>query len=369
MSHKIKLTIAQFAWGLTIGGMEQVVISLAKEFHKRGHRSLVCTTRTEGALANDLKRSGIPLRCFGMKTSFNLKALVSILRYLKNNKVNVIITHSFYGNLIPRIAAVILRIPVFMHVEHNVSDGKKLPQIMINKVLSAFTDKIICVSEKAKQSLLEIEKIKLDKVSVIPNGVDTSRFLSTNKYQRRNGKKRVGIVASFTDQKGHTHFVDAAARVVQSCKDVEFIYVGDGPLRPSIEKKVRECGLLHYSHFLGNRTDVGNLLQTFDVFVLSSLWEGLPISLLEAQSFGVASVVTKVGGNPEVIDHGYNGMLVPPKDPEKLAEAIITVINNNELKNELGMNSKMVFNQKFSIDKMANNYLNIINNIAAQSWQ
>jgi glycosyltransferase involved in cell wall biosynthesis len=362
----MKLTIAQFAWGLTLGGMEQVIISLAKEFHKKGHNSSVCTTITEGMLLNKYKDSGLPFHFFGLKTSYDLRALVSVIRYLKNNKVNVIITHGLYGNFIPRIAAILLKTPVIIHVEHNVSDQKKFHHIMINKILSTFTDKIICVSEKAKQSLMEIEKIKPDKICVIHNGLDTSCLSPINKDQNRNGKIRVGIIASFTEQKGHVYFVDAAARVVESFKDVEFIYIGDGPLRPSVEKKVMEYGLDKYSRFLGARLDVGDLLKTLDIFVLSSLWEGLPISLLEAQYSGIPSVVTEVGGNPEVIEDGYNGLLVPPKDSEKLATAIFRVINNNKLRNDIGLNAQKVFNQNFSVDKMTNNYLNILDTIISK---
>lgn len=360
----MRLTITQFTFGLQLAGQERVVVDLAKAFHQKGHKSLVCTTQFEGELVKELESSGILFQCLGLRRSYDPRALTPVMRYLKDNKVDVVITHGNSGCLIPRIAAILSKVSAFIHVEHNVSDQKKFYHIFINKILSLFTDRIVCVSEQARQSLLQIERTKISKVVVILNGLNTERLMSIeNKNKTQNATKRVGIVGRFYEQKGHIYFVKAAAEIVQSFKNVEFIFVGDGPLKQMIEQKVREYGLDSYSHFLGVRSDVGNLLQTFDVFVLSSLWEGLPISLLEAQYFGVASVVTEVGGNPEVIENGYNGLLVPAKNPEALASAILKVLNNENFRQELDLRARDVFAQKFSAEKMSNAYLKQINSI------
>ena len=150
---------------------------------------------------------------------------------------------------------------------------------------------------------------------------------------------------------------------------MEFVFIGDGYLRPSIEQKVNECGIQNYCTFLGNRSDVHELLQTLDVFVLSSLWEGLPISLLEAQYFGIACVVTQVGGNPEVVRNGYNGLLVPPRDPDALAHAILRVIQDDTLTNELSIHGQEMFREKFSIDKMVDSYLELIYGVLQEKYQ
>jgi glycosyltransferase involved in cell wall biosynthesis len=356
----MRLSIAQFASSLGFGGQERVIVDLAKAFHREGHKSLVCTTAFAGELVSELELSNIPFCCFELKKSYSPFNVISVVHYLKKDKVNVVITHGNY-RFIPRIASIISKIPVIIHVEHNVSNYKKFYHIFINKILSMFTDKIVCISEVAKQSLLKMENPKIDKVVVIPNGLDIGRFSAiTNKQKVQDGVKRVGIVGRFYEQKGHIYFVQAAAKIIQSFKNVVFIFIGDGPLRPMIEQKVREYGIEKYCYFLGIRSDVGELLQTFDVFVLSSLWEGMPISLLEAQYFGVASVVTAVGGNPEVIKDGYNGLLVPPKDSDALASAILRVINNDEFRYVLGQHAREVFYQNFTIEKMADKYIDLI---------
>jgi glycosyltransferase involved in cell wall biosynthesis len=324
---------------------------------------LVCSTKIGGELVKELESSGISFQCLGLKKNYNPMSFVKVMRYLKNNKVDVVITHGNY-RLISRTSAILTQVPAVLHVEHNVSDYKKIYHVLANRSLTIFTDKIICISENARRSLLQIEKPRPDKVVVIPNGLNTERFKNPrNNTKVKNDTKRVGIVGRFADQKGHIYFVDAAARIVRAYKKVEFIFVGDGPLRMMIEKKVKEMGIDKYCHFLGVRSDVDALLQSFDVFVLSSLWEGLPISLLEAQYFGIASVVTAVGGNCEVIRNEYNGLLVEPKDSHALAAAILRLLNDDKLRNELGLRGKEVFEEKFTIERMAESYMGLIHTI------
>ncbi len=361
----MRLTIAQFTFDLQLAGQQRVVADLAKAFHKEGHRSLVCTTQFGGELVAELESSNVPFHCLGLKKSYAPRALIPVMRYLRDNKVDVVITHGNSGCLIPRIAAATLRIPVFLHVEHSLSSNyKKVYHIIINKVLSLFTDRIICVSQSAKQSLLEVEGTNTRKIAVIPNGLDTERFtvLKTEHIQKSD-IRRIGIVGRFSEEKGHYYFVEAAAKLIKSRENVEFVFIGDGPLRSSIEQKVRDHGLSKYSRFLGVRSDVGSLLQTLDVFVLPSLREGLPISLLEAQYFGVPSVATEVGGNAEIIKNGYNGLLVPPRDPDALAKAILKVLNDSELGKELSARGREVFSRKYSGERMAKTYLDLIQTI------
>ena len=297
-----------------------------------------------------------------LHSSFDMRAIIPVIRYLKHNNVDVVITHGNY-RLMARIGAIFSRVPAIIHVEHTISDNKKYYHILINKILSLFTDRIICVSQNARDSLLKVEGTKKEKVVVIHNGLNPERLNNINNKKSNNAKKRVGMVGNFHEVKGHTYFIDAIAKITQSYKNVEFIFVGDGSLREIVEQRVRKYKLDRYCQFLGKRSDVGSLLQSFDVFVLSSLWEGLPVSLLEAQSLGIASVVTGVGGIPEVIKDGYNGILVPPKNPDYMASAILRILKDKNLRSAIGSNAIKVFNNKFTVENMTNKYLKQIHNI------
>lgn len=363
----MNFTIAQFNADLHLAGQQRVVVDLAKGFKRRGHLPLVCTTLSEGELVREVVTEGIIFKHFNLTKNYDIRALIPIIRYLNHNKVDVVITHGFYGSLIPRISAILSRVPVFIHVEHNVSDQKRIYHILFNRVLTKFIDKIVCVSENASSSLRKIERVEQGKVTVIPNGLSSERFSpGTLKKVARSSLKRVGIVGRFSEQKGHAYFVAAAANIVKAYKDVEFILVGDGPLRPRIEEAVRELGIEAYCHFYGGRPEVGDILRTLDVFVLASLWEGLPISLLEAQYFGIASVVTDVGGNSEIIENGLNGWLVPPRDPERMARAVLHLLCDDSLRRNFGINGRRLIDRKYIIDKTVDSYLAVISEIMEQ---
>lgn len=355
-------TIAQFTFGMGLAGQERVVVDLAKKFRGLGHKSIVCTTLFGGELERELEQCDIPFRCLKLRRSYDPRAIMPLVRYLKANNVHAVITHGSSGCLIPRLAAISANVPVIIHVEHNVSDCKKFHNILVDRWLAGFTDAIVCVSQSARTSLLRYVKIGNAKLVTIPNGLNTERFLSPprNSTATINGRKRVGIVGRFNEQKGHIYFVEAAARIVKTFPNVEFVFVGDGTLRSTIEQRINDKGLNGYCHFLGLRNDVGQLLQGFDVFVLASLWEGMPISLLEAQYFGVACVVTNVGGNPEVVSDGDNGLLVEPRDPDGLASAILKLLLDDDLRKAFGLHGQQVFARRFGVDNMANAYLDII---------
>lgn len=358
----MQLTIAQFTFGLHLAGQERVVTDLAKAFKYRGHRSLVCTTQTGGELVQELDEAGVPFNCLDLRLSYDPRGLLKAVPYLKNNRVDVVITHGMSGCLVPRIAALMARTTVTMHVEHNVSSFKKKYHRLADKALFHFTDKIVCVSENARRSLHETEKIGSDKVVVIHNGLDPRRFSGSDSTPKKGtaSKKRVGIIARLSEQKGHEFFLKAAAKIVLISKEIEFLIIGDGPLKSRLQQTIKENGLERYCKMLGSRPDIGSILPTLDVFVLSSLWEGLPISLLEAQYFGVASVVTGVGGNPEIVTDNFNGLVVPPGDVEAMAMAILKLVENDNMRDEFSANARKVFNERFSIEKAADFYLDRI---------
>lgn len=251
--------------------------------------------------------------------------------------------------------------PVFIHVEHSISEQKRVYHILSSKVLSVFTDKIVCVSQNALNSYRDILRVSYDKLITIDNGLDVSRFHMAGRNISSFGqKKRVGVVANFSMAKGHLYLVDAATQIVNRYRNIEFILVGDGPLRHKIQEKVHVAGLKDYFQFLGSRRDVGDLLKTFDIFLLPSVFEGLPISLLEAQFFGLATVATNVGGIPEVIKDGYNGLLIPPRDPSSIANAVLRLLMDDHLRNKLGIKARNVFNSGFTLQIMVEKYLNLI---------
>ncbi len=351
-----ELTIVQFTWGLRLGGQERVVVDLAKAFQAASYNSMVATTQFEGELAQELRHSGIDVFCFGLKKSYNPFGLPRIINYLKNNHVNVIISHGRSGCLLPKLAGIYLKRPVLIHVEHTLNSGGWLASKRINQLVFNKMDRCVCVSGAVRDAFLSLFQIPSNKLRVIHNGIDTTRF-SPNSKKIKSELQRVGIIANFEQAKGHVYFIEAAAQVARVFPNVEFVLVGDGTLRKSMQMLAKEKGLTEQCRFLGRQSDIKRILNQLDIFVLSSIVEGLPISLLEAQALGVPAVATSAGGIPEVITHGENGLLVPPRDAESLASAILVLLQNEKLRATQAVNAQIRAVEQFSLARTSQHYL------------
>jgi glycosyltransferase involved in cell wall biosynthesis len=165
----------------------------------------------------------------------------------------------------------------------------------------------------------------------------------------------IGNVARFTKQKGHTYFLDMAATVLQKYPRCQFLLIGIGELLPAIKEKAQRLGISENIHFLGARTDVAELLPIMDIFVSSSLWEGLPTVILEAMVAGVPVVATEVSGSVELVQNNSNGLLVPPANAQSLSEAVFRLLDDPDLSSHLVENASY-FVKNFDIDKITSDY-------------
>ena len=210
--------------------------------------------------------------------------------------------------------------------------------------------------------MIKERKIDPEKFITIPYGVDLKKFADIKSSIKKteigldNGDKVLGVVARFTKQKGHIYLIEAASQIVNKFPNTKFLFVGDGPLRKDLETKINELGLNSKFILLGFRNDVRELLQVFDIFVLPSLWEGLPNVLLEAMACGKPIVATAVDGTPEAVVDGNNGLIVPPKNPDKLADALMHLLQNEQEARKMGKRGRKRVENFYSIEKQMNNF-------------
>jgi glycosyltransferase involved in cell wall biosynthesis len=197
-------------------------------------------------------------------------------------------------------------------------------------------------------------------VQVVPNGVDVARFdrasVDGARVRRQLGipltAPVVGTVAVFRQQKRLDDWLEAAHEVRRSQADTHFVLVGDGPEREHLHARARELQLDGVVHFTGAHTDVRPFLAAMDVFLISSAFEGLPVALLEAMSMQCGIVATSIGGIPEVVRHGTNGLLVPAKQPALLAAAVLQMIKSSDLRAACGDAARHTVTQSFSLQAM-----------------
>ncbi len=153
--------------------------------------------------------------------------------------------------------------------------------------------------------------------------------------------------------KGHSTFVKALPQILSRHPHAQVVIAGDGPLRDELQEQAGALGVAEAVHLLGVRDDVPELLQRLDLFVLPSNSEGLSNALLEAMANRLAVVATSVGGNPEVVDHGVTGLLVPPRDPEAMADACSDLLDNPERLEDMGRRGEERVEEKFTVQRMA----------------
>jgi glycosyltransferase involved in cell wall biosynthesis len=224
-------------------------------------------------------------------------------------------------------------------------------------------DKIITVSEAVRRVKIEKSNVSPEKVITIHNGIDTSLFTSHSNTSKQQFRKSLGIpdnvlllgsVGRLHPSKGFSDLISALVKIKSKLKSVKVIIVGDGKLSNNLKLQVKYDKLSDAIEFIGLRNDVPDILSALDIFVLPSLWEAFGIAILEAMAAGKPVVATSVGGIPEVVIDGETGILVPASDPDALANAIIRLIEDEELRVKMGNAGRKRVLKHFTIQKMVN---------------
>ncbi|MBN1866152.1 GT4 family glycosyltransferase PelF [Candidatus Sumerlaeota bacterium] len=318
---------------MEIGGAQRQVANL---FHaidrERFDMRLVCLER-KGVLGEEIEKQGFRVEALRKRRGVDIVVLIRLVRLLRLWQPDIVHTTVFTANLWGRLAAWLARAPIRISHEQSTVSLERFHRRFIDRVLSWTTHRVLTVSEDLRRRVVREEGLSPRKVEVLYNAVDVAdieRAAHAADASALPGKegRRVGVVGRIEYRKDHLTLVRAARWVVSEMPDAAFLVVGDGPDRARIESEVRRLGLEENVHLLGERRDVAALLHRFDLYALSSITEGLSLSILEAMAAGVPVVATRVGGNPELLDDGRCGALVPPGDEQAMAETILRLLND-----------------------------------------
>jgi len=324
------------------GGQQQAAY-LLEAMNEQGYcTSLVCQPKS--AIEKYCQDKALPHVPIKMCGEIDFVAGVRIARICKKNNFNILHLHSGHALAIglwakffySKLKLIAVR-RVDFHIKHNWLSQFKYK----NKLL----DKIVCISHGIEKVLIE-DGIPGQKLVTIYSGIDIDKFVNSfPPIDFRDGlgvpQKNilVGTIAAMANHKDYPNLLKAAKIVVEQQNDVTFCAVGDGPEREKILSLADELGLKSKFIFTGFRGDIGKFLKTFDIFVLASKKEGMGTSILDAQAVGLPVIACETGGIPEIISHSKNGWLVPPKDEAKLAEAILLLVQDHQLRKRLGYNA------------------------------
>jgi glycosyltransferase involved in cell wall biosynthesis len=258
------------------------------------------------------------------------------------------------GAILARVPAIVATVQLYVEFPLDFSI------FVQQRLIVAGAGRYVAVSQEVAQRLIHKLHWPTRKVRVIHNCVSATNFdpIRTQPIERPD-RPVVLTVARLDEQKGHRYLIEAAAQVPEA----QFVLAGDGPLRALLETQARLLGVEQRVRFLGHRDDIGDLLADCDVFVLPSLYEGLPLAILEAMSAGKPVIATKIGGTDEAVISGETGLLVPPSDPTALAAAIRTVLSDRHLAQRLALAGQARVKQEFSATKMVHQVIDVYNEL------
>jgi glycosyltransferase involved in cell wall biosynthesis len=344
--------------GLAAGGATNVVLDLASHLSRHPDFALHLATGPSPAGRTDLTNLaydlGINTRIVSslvnqVKPLTNLRAVADLRRIIVQGAYDVVHTHSSVAGVVGRLAARAANCPVVVHhihgwpIHQEMSTQARLFYLLMERFCARYTTRFIAVSRQDIRKGLAYGIGSAEKFTLIYNGIDLQKFrqpVDENAVRAELGVephgKLVGMIGRLDQQKNPLDFIRTAALVVQDYADVQFLLVGDGPLRPACERLIEELQLQPKIRLLGYRNDVARILPILTLTALSSLWEGLPIAFLEAMSAGKPIVANQVDGASDVVIDGETGFLVPPHQPAQMAAHILALLQNDPFCHQLG---------------------------------
>jgi glycosyltransferase involved in cell wall biosynthesis len=351
------MNIVQVVRSLELGGLERLAVDLAVAQKEAGNRVTIYSVyKHEPALLHEAQRAGLRVVQFDKLTGFSVPTLWNMARQLRRDQASIVHTHNelvhTYGTIAGRLAGV----PCIVNTIHGTKAGID-PHLDRNyRVLLPWTDAIVTVSkETAAQFAAERMRYR-DRFYVIRNGIPVDKFVALSaKPGSQWPRIRLGTVGRLAEVKDQASLIQAFHIVQKNYPQVELHILGDGPLRTDLESLSKRLELDRKVTFHGASPKVPEFLSELDVFVLSSVSEGLPIAVLEAMSAGLPIVSTRVGGIYEVATEHEVAEYCIPSDPEALALSIRSVLHPERLR-VMGQTGQTIARQSFTVQSMSDRY-------------
>ena len=335
----LKIRVLQIVTRLAVRGVPHHVLNLAAGLDKKRYQTVVLAGRSdpgEGSLLDEARSRGItvmelPLLQRRIDPLLDARAFIAIYRLMRAGRYHLVHTHISKAGFIGRLAARCAGVPVVVHTYHGwvqeLHDRNAAGRLLLacEKLAARSSDAAIAVSHSVVEDALHNGIGTRSLYSVVPNGVDLTRFpASRMPSQRRSaeGTPVVGAIGSMTPEKGFEVLLDAMVEVKRRFPEVRLYAIGDGPLRAELEGRAQHLGLGETVRFLGRVEDVRPWLHTFDMVVQPSLREGQGLALLEAMAAGCPVIASRVGGIPEFVEDQQTGILITPGDSGALAGAV-----------------------------------------------
>jgi len=348
---------------LAKAGTERHLLKLAEGLSKRNFQISICCLFEIGELDQKYDLSNIRLISLRRKSIYDPRIIFDLLKLIKKEKYDIVHTYLFGFHYLASLPAKISGAPLVISSRRELARWKKPHHHFFENFGNIFTDKVIACSEEAKDFALNSEILSTRRLKVIYNGIDLGEFRPRNKKTDildelglTEHDKIIGMVANFSPIKDHYTILKSMVEIKKKFPRIKCILIGDGVLKSRLEDKAEELALGQNVIFAGRRDDVARLLSVIDIFVLTSLCEGLPNAILEAMASGLPVVATNAGGISEAVEDYKSGILIEPKNYKSISSAIIELLTDESLRQKMGRYGRQIAEQKFSLERMIKDY-------------
>ncbi len=360
---KSRIKILWLIKGLGMGGAERLLETAIPYFdrEKFDYEVAYCLAAKNDAVPA-LENANIPVHCLNFRKNYDPRGIYNLLRLLRERRPQIFHLHLPYTGILGRVAGRLSGVKAIIYTEHNVMEKYHPVTRWLNLATYPLNERVIAVSDEVERTIVKHRLSRGTDRVVIRNGIKLDGEGLTGQPEKTKhdlgiplSHKVVGNIAHIRPEKGHEYLLQAARLVLTHRDDVTFVIVGREKIPGDMQRLERLAGELDIRQnviFTGFRQDVPELIGVFDLFALSSLFEGLPLALLEAMLQGKPAVATSVGGIPEVIEDGVDGFLVPARDPAALAEKIRQLLDDDALRRAMSHNASATVREHFGIAEM-----------------
>ncbi len=352
----IYMLIMQFIPHLNTGGAEVMMTTLAKEIKRHNCQVIVVTFFSDSVfLKKKLEDENIKIINLNKKNGFDISLFKKIKKLVREYKPDILHTHLstfFYVYL----ATLFMKIKI-VHTVHSIAtkEHKKIQKLICRSWYKSKRVRLVAISPVVKETLISCYKIKEHNIPIIYNGIEFLNDIADKDYSIKSDEITLVHIGSLIPVKNHVTIINSIAKLINDGHCIKLYLLGDGTSRKDIELLVEQKGISNNVNFTGTVSNVHEYLNLADIFIFPSIYEGMPMSLIEAMSHGLPIVASNVGGIPDMITDKESGLLINPNENE-LCEKIIELVNDQSLRERLGKKAKEKSNE-FSSENMFESYL------------
>lgn len=359
MDQPIK--ILHLCASLSVGGAERFLLGLAQRLDRRRFEMHICCLNVlrGNALQRDFEQLGLPIKVIGTKRFFDLRTILEIGRYVREHQIDIIHTQLTNADIVGRIVGRMLNRPVISTLQNEPRDynrNRAIHNWLSRTTARYLATELIPVSDRLREQFIAEWHIPASRIHTIYNAVPVEEYLAIPEGPPQHADDDGPIITNIgrlSPQKAQHNLLTAAKLVLEQRPDARFMIVGQGRLDQPLKEQAQRLGIAERVTFTGLRKDIPAVLAQTDIFTLPSLWEGLPLTAIEAMAAARPVVLTDVGGNSELVQTGVNGMIVPPDDVDALATTLVELLNDAQRRTEMGRAARQRVQHDFSIDTIA----------------